>query len=194
MTPQALLEFLKTHLDGKAPETGTTASHPFIRVTPEDWPEVARFLHETPELQFDCLQCVSSVDRKEQLEAVYHLYSFPQRHHLQVKTAAPRATPRIPSVVFLWKAADWHEREAYDLMGIEFTGHPHLTRILLPADWVGHPLRKDYQFPTTYHGIDHTGRKWLTLEDKIPEHPEHQTAEERAAKAAAGRAGARGGM
>ncbi|MBI3291992.1 MAG: NADH-quinone oxidoreductase subunit C [Elusimicrobia bacterium] len=193
MTPQALVEFLQAKFDGKLLESGMTGSDPFIRVAPEDWLSVAQSLRETPELQFDYLMCLSSVDRKELLEAVYHFYSYPQQHRLEVKVAALREAPKIPSVVHLWKTADWHEREAYDLMGIEFTGHPHLSRILLPDDWVGHPLRKDYQFPTEYHGIDHTGRKWLTLEDKIPEHLEHQTPEERAAKAAAGRAGARGG-
>ncbi len=61
--------------------------------------------------------------------------------------------PEVPSVTSLWRTADWHEREVYDLSGVWFTGHPELTRILLADDWVGHPLRKDYEFPLEYHGI-----------------------------------------
>jgi NADH-quinone oxidoreductase subunit C len=75
-----------------------------------------------------------------------------------LKVVVPRniegqAIPQIPTVSSIWKTADWHEREAFDLMGIEFVGHPDLRRILLPEDWVGHPLRKDYQVQDYYHGI-----------------------------------------
>jgi len=61
--------------------------------------------------------------------------------------------PEVPSVTSLWRTADWHEREVYDLCGVAFTGHPNLRRILLSEDWQGHPLRKDYEFPLEYHGI-----------------------------------------
>ncbi len=96
---------------------------------------------------FDYLNCVSSVDRiaSGELEAVYNLSSLKEPTKVLVRVRVPREDPVIRSVVSLWSAADWHEREAYDLMGIRFDGHPDLRRILTSEDWVGHPLRKDYQ-------------------------------------------------
>ncbi len=96
---------------------------------------------------FDYLNCVSSVDRiaSGELEAVYNLSSLKEPTKVLVRVRVPREDPVIRSVVSLWSTADWHEREAYDLMGIRFDGHPDLRRILTSEDWVGHPLRKDYQ-------------------------------------------------
>jgi NADH-quinone oxidoreductase subunit C len=91
---------------------------------------------------------------------VYHFSSITHSHRFVLKLHLPRwkgdkagELPEVPSVVELWKGADWHEREVYDLCGVQFTGHPDLRRILLSEDWVGHPLRKDYEFPLEYHGI-----------------------------------------
>ena len=96
---------------------------------------------------FDYLNCLSSVDRiaSGELEAVYNLSSLREATKVLVRVRVPREDPVIRSVVYLWSTADWHEREAYDLMGIHFDGHPDLRRILTSEDWVGHPLRKDYQ-------------------------------------------------
>ncbi|MBI2902531.1 MAG: NADH-quinone oxidoreductase subunit C [Candidatus Methylomirabilis oxyfera] len=95
----------------------------------------------------DYLNCISSVDRiaSGELEAVYNLSSLNEPAKAMVRVRVPREDPVVRSVVPLWSAADWHEREAYDLMGIRFDGHPDLRRILTSEDWVGHPLRKDYQ-------------------------------------------------
>ena len=94
------------------------------------------------------------------LEVVYHLSSFAHKHRFTVKVSLPRwkgdkagTLPELPTLVNVWKAADWHERECFDLCGVDFIGHPNLTRILLSEDWEGHPLRKDYEFPLEYHGI-----------------------------------------
>jgi NADH-quinone oxidoreductase subunit C len=92
------------------------------------------------------------------MEIVYNLYSIPYNSQLTLKVElirnkADEPLPELPSVSHIWRTADWHEREAYDLMGIKFSGHPDLRRILLTADWQGHPLRKDYQIQETYHGI-----------------------------------------
>lgn len=87
------------------------------------------------------------------MEVVYHLYSIPFNKALAVKIIVPRDHPEVPSVAHIWRTANWHEREAFDLLGIHFAGHPDLRRILLPADWEGHPLRKDYQEQSTYRGI-----------------------------------------
>jgi NADH-quinone oxidoreductase subunit C len=94
------------------------------------------------------------------LELVYHLSSVAKKHALAVKVKLPRwkdavegQLPEAPTVSGVWKTADWHEREVFDLSGVNFLGHPDLRRILCPEDWAGHPLRKDYEMPLEYHGI-----------------------------------------
>jgi NADH-quinone oxidoreductase subunit C len=125
-------------------------------------------------LRFDFLHCVSGVDYLEpdpkkapkagfepHLEVVYRVSSFThpgRRVTLKLtlprwKDGTPGQLPEVPSVAGVWRTADWHEREAYDLCGVFFTGHPDLRRILLAEDWDGHPLRKDYEYPLEYHGI-----------------------------------------
>lgn len=109
--------------------------------------EVCRFLKEDPELAYDFLSFVCAVDympREPRFEVVYQLYSTKFHHRFRIKTRVGGQDPRVPSVTSIWPTADWHERETFDLMGIGFDGHPDLRRILLPQDWVGHPLRKDY--------------------------------------------------
>jgi len=93
------------------------------------------------------------VDRLDRFEVVYHLASLSHGHRIVLKAIVPRDDPHIASVAAIYPTANWHERETYDLMGIVFDGHPDLRRILLPDDWEGHPLRKDYVFPESYHGI-----------------------------------------
>lgn len=132
-----------------APEHGD-ASIPVAAAALRD---VALFLRDDPAMAFDFLRCVSSVDRKEVLSSVYHLYSLEHGTAVTLRVDVDRAAPRVATVSDIWPAADWHEREAYDMMGIEYEGHPELRRILLPADWEGFPLRKDYVVPTEYHGL-----------------------------------------
>ncbi|MCX7918937.1 MAG: NADH-quinone oxidoreductase subunit C [bacterium] len=105
---------------------------------------ICLYLKETSDLAFDSLMCLSGVDRGENLEVVYHLFSMIHLHKVTLKVQTPRTDPKIPTVSTLWRTADWHEREVYDLFGIVFLGHPDLRRILMPDDWVGYPLRKDY--------------------------------------------------
>ncbi len=129
--------------------------HPRIHTTADAWRPIAEYLRQNEALAFDWLRCLSGVDyvAEEQLCVVYDLYSTRHRHDLAVKVYVDRADPRVPSVMDLWPAADWHEREAFDMFGLVFEGHTDLRRILLPEDWQGHPLRKDYDFPREYHGI-----------------------------------------
>jgi NADH-quinone oxidoreductase subunit C len=87
------------------------------------------------------------------MEVVYHLFSYRHRHAVVLKVGVARDNPRLATVSTVWRAAIWQEREIFDLLGVDFVGHPDLRRILLPEDWVGHPLRKDYVEPTEYHGI-----------------------------------------
>jgi NADH-quinone oxidoreductase subunit C len=101
------------------------------------------------------LLCISGVDypKENLIESVYEVYSVKHNHRLSFKVRVARDNPKIPSVVSIWPAANWHERETFDLVGIIYEGHPFLKRILLPEDWEGHPLRKDYQFPKFYRDI-----------------------------------------
>ena len=124
-----------------------------FRVDRKVWRECAEYLKYDRELLFDGLMVVGSQDNKDKLTAVYSLYSYTHRHRITVKIDTPREDPRMPSAEPVWKHANWMEREEYDLMGIIFEGHPDLRRVMLPDDWVGHPLRKDYQEPEEYRGI-----------------------------------------
>lgn len=108
--------------------------------------EICRFLKNNSELQFNFLTDIVAVDyfpMKPRFEIIYHLYSIPQKHRLRLKVKAEDGET-IPSVTSIWKTADWAEREAYDMFGIIFEGHPNLKRIYMPEDWDGFPLRKDY--------------------------------------------------
>ncbi len=107
---------------------------------------ICRFVAADPAFALDYLSFVSGVDYPEQkrIEVVYHLFSSQHRHEMLLKVRVPRGDPRVESVTPIWNGADWHEREAYDLLGITFEGHPNLRRIMMTDDWVGHPLRKDY--------------------------------------------------
>jgi NADH-quinone oxidoreductase subunit C len=146
---------------------------PWIVVAPHAIVEVATFLRDDARTRFDHLNDLCGVDYFEPDEkkaakfdhephvaVVYHLQSYELKHRLVVKVELPRwrndvpgELPECPSVSGVWAIADWHERECYDLMGVRFTNHPNLRRILCPEDWVGHPLRKDYEMPLEYHGI-----------------------------------------
>ena len=109
---------------------------------------ILKYLHDDPMLSLDHLQDLTAVDwniKKEvRFEVVYNIYSIKYRHGIRIKAQVPVNDPSINSVVPIWSGADWHERECYDMFGIKFIGHPDLRRILMPEDWQGHPLRKDY--------------------------------------------------
>ena len=116
-----------------------------LLVKAESLLEVAAYLRDTPALEFDYLSSVTAVDYFDCFEAVYHLTSIKHNHSLVLKTRCyGRENPALPSVVGLWRSADFQEREIYDLFGISFTGHPNLKRIVLWDGFEGHPLRKDF--------------------------------------------------
>lgn len=120
--------------------------------------EVMQHLRDSPDLAFDFLRAVTGVDYPEErrIASVYHLFSYVHRHAHAVKLFCEREAPEAPTVAHLWPSAGWFEREAYDLLGIVYVGHWDLRRILLPDDWIGHPLRKDYVEQAEYHGIGTT--------------------------------------
>lgn len=173
MTSVEIISALEQKFGPKIKAKKTDALDPFVTVDAADLLEVCRFLRDDPQLRFGMLNCISGVDYFEpdpkkapkagfepHIEVVYHLSSFALKHRFVLKVHLPRwkgdqagQLPEVPSVTGLWHTANWHEREVYDLCGVWFTGHPDLTRILLSEDWVGHPLRKDYEFPLEYHGI-----------------------------------------
>jgi len=143
---------------------------PYINVNPFEIDKISFFLREQPDLQFDCLIVLSGVDDAngvKQTEADgstiinggtlsvwYHLESTILKHKVIIRVSVPRENPEAASVAEVWRAADWHEREAYDMYGIIFLNHPDLRRILMPYDWdAGFPLRKDYKNPEFYQGM-----------------------------------------
>jgi len=106
--------------------------------------DVAVRLRELDGAAYESCNFVAAVDLGTALETVYHLYSFASNTYLELHVELPRAKPAVDTVCDVWPAADWHEREAWDMMGVRFEGHPDLRRILLKDDFIGHPLRKDY--------------------------------------------------
>jgi NADH-quinone oxidoreductase subunit C len=170
---QGLYERLQKRFGAAITGGNAAALDPWIEVEAAALPEICRFLRDEPELRFEMLHCITGVDYfqpdpdlaakvawQPHTEVIYHLSSMVHRHRLVLRVILPRwqggvagQLPEVPSVSRVWSTADWHEREVFDLSGIRFTGHPDLRRILCPEDWAGHPLRKDYQMPAQYHGI-----------------------------------------
>jgi NADH-quinone oxidoreductase subunit C len=174
MTSAEIIALLEKQFGAAITAKNAEALDPFVVVDPAKLVEVATFLRDDPRLKFEILNDISGVDYLEtdakkaakagfdpHIEVVYHLssFSFPGRR-FTVKLVLPRwkdgvvgQLPEVPTLCNVWQTADWQEREVFDLIGVKFLGHPDLTRILLNDDWVGHPLRKDYEFPLEYHGI-----------------------------------------
>ncbi|MBA4018043.1 MAG: NADH-quinone oxidoreductase subunit C [Pirellula sp.] len=170
---QALLDRLKKKFGDQITGAKSTNLDPWIEVAPPALADVCLYLRDEKDLRFNYLNCISGVDYLEldpkkaakvdwqpHTEVVYHLWSLTHKHSLVLKVILPRwkgdvagELPEVPSVAGIWPTADWHEREVFDLSGVRFIGHPALRRILCPEDWVGHPLRKDYEMPLEYHGI-----------------------------------------
>jgi NADH-quinone oxidoreductase subunit C len=161
LTLKEIHERLKEPLGEAILEQVEEALDPYLKVDPKAMGRVGAHLKNDPELAFNFLASISSVDQKETLAAVYHLEAVDLQtgrilHKLILKVEVPRDKPVVASVAGVWSTANWQERECYDLMGLVFEGHPDPRRILTDDDWVGHPLRKDYEFPKTYRGIDLT--------------------------------------
>ena len=163
---------------------------PMATIAPEKIAEVAQFLREDPQLDFDLLMCLSGIDwdgydedgkgksvailgyhedgtvetsdrvAEGEFGVAYHLYSYRHEHKFALQVRIPRSNPFVPTVSSIWPTALWHEREAFDLVGIQFGGHPDLRRILLEDGWEGHPLRKDYQMPGQWQEVPLEGRPY----------------------------------
>jgi NADH-quinone oxidoreductase subunit C len=143
---RALSALLPTALEGLEVEVGAALDEVVVRVRPEDVSKACRLAKDSPSLDFDYLRCLSAVDYEERIEVVYHLFSLQKRHKMVIKTSVSPNDTTVPSVVSVWRAADWFEREAHDLYGVVFEGHPDLAPLLLYEGFEGFPGRKSFPF------------------------------------------------
>ena len=155
MIPQEILTALQEKFPAAAFEAKIDGViDPCITVPRDSIREIASFLRDEAKLAFDSLMCLSGIDYTGgKLGVVYHLHSLKWNHKIVLKVVVQADDPHCPSVEGIWQTANWHEREAFDMFGIVFDGHPDLRRILMPDDWEGYPLRKDFQVPAYYHGM-----------------------------------------
>lgn len=160
-----VLDVLHTQFGAEAFSAEDRAAlQPWVEVSPAHLVDVCTFLRDDPRCWFDLLESLAGVDlpAENRLGCVYHLTSIPHGTRLVLKCFVDRAreaaetayTPTLPSLAAVWRTAEWHEREAYDLYGLHFASHPDLRRMFMPDDWPGHPLRKDYTPPEDYHDVE----------------------------------------
>jgi len=144
--PSPALDALKESMPDTVLESSCYADEVTVVVPRERVVDVLRFLHDDPRTSFNLLADQTAADypqREKRFDIVYHLYSIPKNHRLRIKVRAGESET-VPSATVVYHAAEWHEREIFDLFGVVFEGHPELKRILLPDEWQGHPLRKEY--------------------------------------------------
>lgn len=162
MTPKEIFDELQSKFGAeKVTEfVEAEAGDSWIVVTPKAIAEVGLFLRDDDAMRFDGLQCLSGMDWNDRLGVVYHLYSYELGHRVVLHVNVGRSenplepsTEEVESVARIWATADWHEREAYDMVGVRFANHPDFRRILCPDDWEGWPLRKDYKVQEFYRGM-----------------------------------------
>jgi NADH-quinone oxidoreductase subunit C len=147
MAKLVLDRLLARFVRGEIRETGSQHGNEWARVAPAAWQAVAEFLRDDPATQmsmFVDLTCVDRLPREPRFDVVLHLYSLEKKHRVRLLAGVPEQEPVIASLVALWPGANWFEREAFDLYGVRFAGHPDLRRILMYEGFEGHPLRKDY--------------------------------------------------
>jgi NADH-quinone oxidoreductase subunit C len=170
-TTEEIFNILKEKFPAEVISFSSDQFEPLIQVDPLAVNKISLYLRDENGLLFDSLMVLSGVDdtngekiqeaddnftiKGGTLSVYYHLYSIELNHKVTVKVSAPRENPEVESVESVWKTADWHEREAYDMFGIKFLHHPDLRRILMPYDWQDgyYPLRKDYKNPEFYQGM-----------------------------------------
>lgn len=159
MEPVEILNLLKERFGEAITDTVEDGFDPHAVVAVEKLSEIAHFLKEDEQMKFDSLMNLSGVHllKEKRFKVVYHLYSMSLDQKITIKVdldISENDHPEVPTVSDVWQIANWQEREAWDMYGMRFTGHPDHRRMLLPEDWVGHPLRKDYEAAKYYHGIE----------------------------------------
>ena len=148
MDAHALRDHLVAEL-GDAVEPEISYGQLTVTVAPEDWRRAAELARRSPELACNFFDFLSGVDEEAAgIGVVLHLYSTSHRHHLQLRTVVPREDGHLPTLSDLWAGADWQERELAELFGVSFDGHPNLAKLLLPEEFEGHPLRKEFALLT----------------------------------------------
>jgi len=190
MEPKAIFDLLVAHLGEGTAEFREHEIEPWACVSVAHIADACAFLRDDPRLEFNQLMCLSGIDwdgydedgkgksvtilgynadgTPEESDytaagdfgVAYHLYSHSQRHKFTLRVRVKRDVAAVPTVSGVWATANWHEREAWDLVGIRFTDHPDLRRMLLEEDWEGHPLRKDYRMPDQWAGVSLKGRPY----------------------------------
>lgn len=169
-SPQDILTILSNSFSPSVLAKAELSKNGTIELLPADLNKVCFFLRDTDTLEYDSLILLTAVDEADgekitaengsisynngTISVYYHLESLKYKHKLILKVVLERNNPKVSTVSDVWASANWHEREAFDLMGVTFENHPDLRRILMPYDWeAGHPLRKDYKDPEFYHGM-----------------------------------------
>ncbi len=155
MTPEAIKDFLAAKLSVDVQWHDELAGDPFAMIASDHWHDALRIARDEPDLFFDFLRAQTGTDYPEDdsIEVTVHLFSYKNRHTFVLKTRVDRKEPTLQTIEDIWPAANWYEREIFDLLGVRFSGHSDLRRLVLPEDWVGHPLRKDYKEQDSYQGI-----------------------------------------
>lgn len=169
MEAQAIRDKLFEAFPEAIGELDVSGKDPFVIVEADRIADVCLLARDAEGLECDYLSNLGAIDVGENLGVVYHLFSLRHKHTLVLKVFVARQSPHVPTVVGVWPAANWMEREAWDLMGIVFDGHPDLRRLLLPGNWEGHPLRKDYQEQPDYKGISTTRQSILERFERYDE-------------------------
>ena len=160
MTSEEIVEKIKAGLADAIQDTSLPHGDAVIIVAPVSLPTVAEFLKNDSELKFDYLSDIRGVDylleeREPRFEAVYQLYSIDHQHSLRVRVGIDEDNPSVPTVSNLWKGALYPEQELFDMFGIKIEGHPKMERLIMPNDWEGFPLRKDYPLTTETVAFSH---------------------------------------
>ena len=147
LSPAEIVERLRAQFGDDIQASEEVHGHGVATVSPSRYPEIATFLRDEPELDFDFFDFLTAVDYRQKekgFEVVTHLYSTRLNHHVRLKVECEAEDPRCPTISHVWPGANWFEREAWELLGIVFDGHPHLVKLVLPEQFEGHPLRKDF--------------------------------------------------
>jgi NADH-quinone oxidoreductase subunit C len=151
LSPTDIVNRLRAQFGEDILESGDVHGHAVVTVAPARYREIARFLRDDPDLAFDFFDFLTGVDYRPKgggFEVVAHLFSTRRLHNVRLKVACDADDPRCPTLSDIWSGANWHERETWELLGIAFDEHPHLVKLLLPQQFEGHPLRKDFALMT----------------------------------------------